>query len=115
MKQSMLKTAVKKILGVDKIKLARNIYLIATNYYKDLCLYYRHSTVFKSNELSKIECQLILDYHGVEKGFLFQNTRPRFAQQRIENLHRYLNLELIRENIQRSQIKVAYQVMCQYS
>lgn len=114
MKQSMLKTAVKKILGVDKIKLARNIYLIATNYYKDLCLYYRHSTVFKSNELSKIECQLILDYHGVEKGFLFQNTRPRFAQQRIENLHRYLNLELIRENIQRSQIKVAYQVMCQY-
>lgn len=109
-----IKNGIKKILGVNRIKLARNILLIATNYYKDICLYYKHSTVFNSNELNKIECQLILDYHGVEKGFLFQNTKPRFAQQRIENLHRCLELDLIRENRQRSQIQVAYQIMCQY-
>ncbi len=114
MKKNILKVIVKKTFGINGIKFTLNLYLLLTNYYKDFLLYYKHSTVFNKKELNKIECQLILDYHGVEKGFLFQNVKSRFAQQRIENLHRCLSLDLIKSNIQRSQIRTAYQVMCQY-
>ncbi|EGR4210760.1 nitroreductase family protein, partial [Vibrio cholerae] len=69
---------------------------------------------FNKDGLKKIECQLILDYHSIEKGLLFKNTKPRFAKIRIENLHPNLALDIIKHNVNRSQIRVAYQVMCEY-
>jgi nitroreductase len=73
-----------------------------------------HSTLFYQGDLNKIECQLILDYHSVEKGLLFKITKPRFAINRINNLHPSLTLDIIESNVNRSQIRVAYQVMCEY-
>lgn len=115
--KSKIKKIVKKIIGPSGIKIisyANNIRLLIVNFFYDACLYFRHSTVFSKDGLKKIECQLILDYHSVEKGLLFKNTKPRFAQYRIENLHPNLALDLIKGNVSRSQIRVAYQVMCEY-
>lgn len=115
--KSKIKAVVKKILGaggVKKIANARNFSLLLTNFLKDFKLYLEHSTVFYKEGLHKIECQLILDYHSVEKGLLFKETKPRFAQQRILNLHPSLSLDVIKSNASRSQIRIAYQVMCEY-
>lgn len=112
-----IKIFVKKVIGnggVKKISYIRNSRLLMLNFIKDFCLYLKHSTVFYRDGLQKIECQLILDYHSIEKGLLFKETKPRFAQQRIINLHSGLSLDLIKNNSNRSQIRVAYQVMCEY-
>lgn len=115
--KSKIKTIAKKMLGaggLKKINYARNYRLLASNSIKDFKLYSKHSTVFNQGGLHKIECQLILDYHSVEKGLLFKNTKPKFARQRILNLHPNLALDVIKNNVSRSQIRVAYQVMCEY-
>lgn len=115
--KSKIRYVAKKIIGyngIKKIAYVRNFRLLLSNFINDFNLYLRHSTVFNQHGLYKIECQLILDYHSIEKGLLFSNTKPRFAQQRIQNLHPSLSSNLIKENISRSQIRVAYQVMCEY-
>lgn len=115
--KSKIKAIIKKMLGtggLKRINYARNYRLLAANSIKDFKLYLKHSTVFNQDGLHKIECQLILDYHSVEKGLLFKKIKPRFAQQRILNLHPRLALSLIKNHINRSQIRVAYQVMCEY-
>ena len=115
--KSKIKAVVKKMLGaggLEKINYARNYRLLASNSIKDFKLYLKHSTVFNQDGFNKIECQLILDYHSVEKGLLFKKTKPRFAQQRILNLHPSLALAVIKNSVSRSQIRVAYQVMCEY-
>ena len=100
--------------GINKINYVRNLRVLILNYINDFKLYLKHSSVFEKDGLHKKECQLILDYHSVEKGLLFRNTKPRFAQQRIQNLHPNLELNIIKSNVCRSQIRVAYQVMCEY-
>ncbi|MBC3758493.1 nitroreductase family protein [Hyunsoonleella sp. SJ7] len=49
-------------------------------------LYYRHSNVFSINSFEKIEAKIILNYHGIEKGFVHDKIRPRFAIKRVKNL-----------------------------
>ena len=115
--KEQIKLVVKKVVGVKgtkKINRLRMMYLLSDNYFKDFKLYMKHSTLFHQETLNKIECQLILDYHSVEKGLLFKVTKPRFAKYRIENLHPSLALDIIESNVNRSQIRVAYQVMCEY-
>lgn len=115
--KSKIKHTIKRVLGVsglERINYARNFLLLIFNTIEDFKLYLKHSIVFNKDGLHKIECQLILDYHSIEKGLLFKKTKPRFAQQRIINLHPRLALSLIKNNINRSQIRVAYQVMCEY-
>ncbi|MCU8159172.1 nitroreductase family protein [Vibrio vulnificus] len=92
----------------------RNVYLVISNFVADFILFVRHSTVFRSGTVNKIECQIILDYHSVEKGLLFNKTKPRFAQHRIKSLNKNLHNPLIREHYARSQVRVALQVMCLY-
>lgn len=108
------KAIIKRTICLRKIILVRNIYLLSTNHFKDLILYFKHSTVFSQHGLNKNECQLILDYHSVEKGLLFKEVKPRFAKERINRIHCLLNIEVIKNNIRRTQIKVAYQVLCEY-
>ncbi|MBL0602056.1 nitroreductase family protein [Aeromonas dhakensis] len=115
--KNKIRVIVKKMIGtggVNRIMRVRYFQLLIANFVKDFNLYLKHSTVFNQQGLHKIECQLILDYHSVEKGLLFRNTKPRFAQPRIQNLHPSLALGVIKENVNRSQIRVAYQVMCEY-
>lgn len=114
----MIKTVVKKILNhtVDSSKqdYILNLRILLINYISDLKLFYKHSMVFKVDSLFKIESEIILDYHSVEKGLLFEKMKPRFAYQRIMNLHKNLKKEIIIKNINFSQIKIGYQIMCSY-
>jgi nitroreductase len=109
-----LKIMLNGILTENKRDAIFNIRILATNYLKDLILFYRHSTVFKTDNFDKIQSEIILDYHAVEKGLLFKDIRPKFAEKRIRDLHHNLKNDSVVNNVELSQIKVAYQIMCEY-
>lgn len=83
------------------------------NFYIDLNNYYRHSHVFKTDNFNKIESELILDYHGLEKGFLHNPMRHRFAEFRVKRMIK--NLKLIRfDNSKSTQVGIALKVLEEY-
>ena len=94
-------------------KIGKRWYLIS-NFYNDYRLYKKYATAFSKKDLKNKEADLILNYHSLEKGMLFKKMKSGFAKNRIQNLHKILNDKDIIENIDRSQIKVGYQVMCKY-
>lgn len=94
----------KKVLGIDLI----------INFLKDYILYKRYSIIFKNKDLENKEADIILNYHSLEKGMLFKNMKKGFAAYRIRNLHKLLKDREIMNNCNRSQIRVGYQLMCQY-
>ncbi|MFV5693023.1 nitroreductase family protein [Flavobacterium sp. LT1R49] len=87
---------------------------LTLNYFQDLKLFYIHSNAFRIDSLEKIEAIIILDYHSIEKGLLFKNMKPGFAEYRIKNLHQNLNKDVVKSNSTLSQINVAFQIMCEY-
>ncbi|MFV0165368.1 nitroreductase family protein [Empedobacter falsenii] len=91
----------------------RSIFLIL-NFVQDFKLYKKYSLTFSNKDLENKESDLILNYHSLEKGMLFKTMKKGFAENRIKNLHVILNDPDIIKNINRSQIKVGYQVICQY-
>ena len=121
----MINKALKKIISltlgdktVDKIIEFKFLTLktgtLYLNYFKDFKLFYIHSNAFKIDSLEKIEATIILDYHSIEKGLLFKNMKPGFAEYRIKNLHQNLSKDVVNSNINLSQINVAFQIMCEY-
>lgn len=97
-----------------KAKNFRNLYYLTYNTYTDFKLYYRFSTLFKMDSLNKEEALLILDYHSIEKGMLYPNMKPRFAQDRVERIQKNLESKILLQNLDRSQIEVTLQIMCKY-
>jgi len=91
-----------------------NTYNLILNFVQDLKLYKKYSLTFSNTDLENKESDLILNYHSLEKGMLFKEMKKGFAEYRIKNLHVILNDPDIIKNINRSQIRVGYQVMCQY-
>ncbi|QTV06633.1 nitroreductase family protein [Faecalibacter bovis] len=89
-------------------------YSLIKNFIVDYKLYKNYSIVFSKQDLLNKEADLILNYHSIEKGMLFKDTKKGFATNRIKNLHKLLNDPEIIKNINRSQIKVGYQVICKY-
>lgn len=87
---------------------------IFTNSLYDTYFFAKHSNVFLLNTLNKIEAKIILDYHSIEKGLLFENMRLGFAKEKIERLNQLLKKEIVRDNVHRSQILVGYKIMCEY-
>lgn len=100
----------KKILPY-KLKKILNLLL---NYGSDLRKFWKFSTLNTIKSLENKECELILNYHSIEKGMLFSPMKPRFARVRVEKLHKYLVDDEIIRNVQRSQIFIAYKVMIEY-
>src|SRR5690606_4273165 len=84
------------------------------NYFEDFRLYLVHSNVFKIDNLNKKEAKLILDYHALEKGMLFQNMKAGFGKERVTRLHKLMTDEDVVSHLDRSQIRIAFQVMCKY-
>lgn len=116
-----IKNTLRGVLGdgfthkiLQKAKKNRNFLYLITNTYTDFKLYYQHSTLSKLDSLKKEEALLILDYHSLEKGMLYQNMKPRFAQNRIERVHKYLESKNLLQNLDRTQIEVTLQVICKY-
>lgn len=92
----------------------RNTISLYANYLNDLKLYKKYSIVFKKKDLLNKEADLILNYHSLEKGMLFKEMKKGFAVQRVLKLHTILKDSIIIDNINRSQIRVGYEVMCNY-
>jgi nitroreductase len=87
---------------------------VITNMLFDTYFYCKHSNVFSVNTLNKLEAKIILDYHSIEKGLLFFQTKYGFGEDKIKRLNKLLNHEKVIQNSQKSQINVAYSVMCEY-
>lgn len=114
-----MKRIIREKLGDNYLILARmkayvvNRVNLVVNFIIDLVKYYKHSNVFSNNSFQKIEASIILDYHGLEKGFLNKNIKPRFAQERVKSL--ISNLKKIeKENVSSNQIDVARSILKKY-
>lgn len=109
-----MKKILQKIIGKNQYLNLAQLNLMRSNYYRDFILYRKYSTVLGLNSFENKEAAIILDYHSIEKGFLFNEMKPSFAKQKVTRLHRLLHDPQIQEKANQSQIKVAYQVMCRY-
>ena len=90
-------------------------YYLFINYFKDYLLFKKYSLAFNKKDIANKEADIILQYHGLEKGMLYTEMKKGFAKGRINNLHKLLNdKDVIKSITSRSQIKVGYQVMCKY-
>lgn len=114
MVKKLLKLTMTFFLGKKKSSELRLLLNLFRNYINDARIFIKHSILFHCSTLNNIECQLILYYHSIEKGLLFDNMKPRFAQSRVEKMHNYMNDDIVKNNICRSQIKTAYQILCLY-
>lgn len=112
-----LNNIAKKLLGekiVAKINKYRNPRKLRKNYKEDYKLYKEHSSVFKKDTFNKKESEITLLYHSIEKGFLYDPIRFRFAERKIKELIKYLkSIDLPNVN-NRIQIQAAILNLCVY-
>ncbi len=110
----MIKRIIRKIIGKEQYAKLMRTRMLAKNFYQDFLLYKRYSLLYNPIDFKNKEADLIIQYHGLEKGMLHEVMKPRFAEYRIKSLHQLLNDKEIREHIHLSQIRVGYEVMCRY-
>jgi nitroreductase len=116
-----LRKKINNILGENNYQKLRNfrsyrinLPILIKNYFVDFKLYTKHSNLFNKDSFEKIEADIILKYHSLEKGFLFAKIKNKFGVNNVVVLNRLLNNELVISNKNLSQIKAAYKVMCKY-
>ena len=112
-----LKNIIKKLLGVKTLERIRNFRIKRTlkrNFLMDYKLYKKHSSVFNKDTYNKIESEITLRYHSIEKGFLYNPIRFRFAKKRVEELLNYLKLKDVDSHINGTQIQSAILNLCAY-
>ena len=118
MNWSNIKQLIKSVIGlrgVNALKRAYNYIILQRVYRKDRIKYQKYSTVFNLNNFEKIECELTLHYHGIEKGFLHDNIRPYFAKDRVMSLLKILNdTKFDEHHWQRCHFQAAVANMCNY-
>ncbi|MBV7440782.1 nitroreductase family protein [Weeksellaceae bacterium TAE3-ERU29] len=102
-----------KIIDYKSLKIYKKYDLIR-NFVHDYKLYKKYSIVFSKKDIKNKEADLILHYHSLEKGMLFKNMKKGFAKYRILRLHKMLSDNEVLENTHRQQIRISYQVMCEY-
>ena len=115
-----MKSTVKKLIGerafnflVLRYRYFRNVLALMNNFIYDMRMFYKHSNVFTDKSFEKIEAKIILNYHGIEKGFVHNRIRPRFAIKRVKNL--IGELEIVENNYcQSSQTQIAQKVLIDY-
>lgn len=92
----------------------KNYIKLIWNYCIDFTLFRKYSLVFKCISVKNKEAQLILNYHGIEKGLLHNPMKPRFAIDRVKKMHLLLSDEEIINSINCSQIYIGYKVILEY-
>ena len=120
----VLKKNIKKIMNKKSYDFAKrkyffvkNILLLVYNFHLDAILYFFHSTVFFNSDFKKYETKIILYYHAIEKGFLYDSSsfRPKFAQEKVAVLIRLLKKQIVIDRrFNSSQALIAYNVICKY-
>jgi nitroreductase len=88
--------------------------LLLLNFATDFIEYSLYSSLFVTNNFSKLEALVTIEYHRIEKGFLFPNRKYRFGIQSIIKLNEFLSRGVITNNGTTSQIIVAYKILCKY-
>jgi nitroreductase len=83
-------------------------------YIHDFNMYLKHSSLVKKNSFGKIESEITLRYHSIEKGFLHDPIRPRFAKKRVEDLIVLIKKIEIDKYSHRVQIQSALLNLCRY-
>lgn len=114
---SKIKNIIKKLLGDNNIKrlgVYRRKRVLKRNFQIDRRLYSKHSSVFTKDTYNKIESEITLRYHSLEKGFLHNPIRHRFAKQRVEELLGYIKLKEVENHINEVQIQSAILNLCAY-
>ncbi len=112
-----LKNIIKKLLGannIQRINFFRKKRALKKNFSADYKLYKKHSSVFKKDAYNKIESEITLRYHSIEKGFLHSPIRYRFAKKRVEELLDYLKFNEVDSHINEVQIQSAILNLCAY-
>lgn len=112
-----IRNTIKRLLGennLERIRSFRLNILLKKSFSKDYDLYKKHSSVFKKDTYKKIESEITLRYHSIEKGFLHQPIRFRFAKKRVEELINYLRQNEILNHIKDVQIQSAILNLCSY-
>lgn len=122
----MIKNTIKKVLGeknTEKITMIVNSKVIRKlrvdnklkkSFSADYKLYKKHSSVFERDTYNKIESEITLRYHSIEKGFLHNPIRFRFAKVRVEELINYLKHEEVINHQNDVQIQSAILNLCKY-
>jgi nitroreductase len=112
-----IRNTIKRLLGennLERIRRFRLNILLKKSFSKDYDLYKKHSSVFKKDTYKKIESEITLRYHSIEKGFLYDSIRFRFAERKIKELIIYLkSIDLPNVN-NRIQIQAAILNLCVY-
>lgn len=111
--KALLRPLYVPVLNYKDTPLYKSLELKA-NFIADYKLYKKYSIVFAKKDIKNKEADIILHYHSVEKGLLYENMKRGFAKHRITNLHKMLHDDEIVKNADRDQIKTAYQIMCEY-
>lgn len=87
-------------------KWLRDSYLLIINYSQDMINYYRYSNVFSDKKIEKIESDIIMSYHSIEKGFLYKKKKEGFSKLKIvsliSQLKRLNNFHILKINTQMS-------------
>lgn len=109
-----MKKFIKKLIGQRMYIYLAQSWILYANFHKDLQLYKKYSTVFDSESFENKEANIILAYHSLEKGFLFSEMKPNFGKMRVVQLNKLLNDPEVINKSNKSQVKVAYQIMCKY-
>lgn len=108
---------IQRIKNVGKKLLSKSMYngiILQMNYLNDFILYKRHSSIFNLNTFNKIESEITLRYHSIEKGFLHKITRPRFAKKRVKELIDLLKQIELNNYSKRVHIQSALLSLCRY-
>jgi len=112
-----IRTITKNLLGEKAIAKIKSYFirlLLLKNYIEDFKLYKKHSSIFKKDTFNKKESEITLLYHAIEKGFLYDPIRFRFAEYKIKELIRYLkSIDLPNVN-NRTHIQAAILNLCSY-
>ena len=104
---------IKYIKKIIPIKVKLNI-LLSLQYLHDLNMYRKHSSVIEKDTFGKVESEITLRYHSIEKGFLHNPIRHRFAKARVEGLILLLTKIELNKYKDRIHIQSALLNLCKY-
>ncbi|WP_270088420.1 nitroreductase family protein [Sphingobacterium sp. SYP-B4668] len=109
-----LRELLRPILEINSIRKALESRFLFRNFKEDARLYQKYAAAFDADKFKNKEAHLILHYHSLEKGMLFNKMKGGFGAYRLKKLHAILTDPEIILNRSKSQVRVGYQVMCQY-
>lgn len=112
-----VKKVIKKLLGtknIERISILRRKRALRKSFDIDNKLYSKHSSIFYKDTYSKIESEITLRYHSIEKGFLHSSIRYRFGKTKVEELLNYLKFKEVDIHIHDIHIQSAILNLCVY-